>query len=225
MRDGPEIALTASLMGDPVRATMLSLLMSGQALTAGELARETGVAPPTASGHLGLLLDGGLVAVEKQGRHRYFRLAGPDVAIGIEAMMELSENAGRRRFRPGPKDPEMRHARVCYDHLAGECGVDLFERLTRQQIVALEPGGLAVTSSGERRLAEFGVDLAALRRPRRPVCRACLDWSERRSHLAGTLGARLLDRIFELGWARRISGARALRFTARGEREFAALFR
>jgi DNA-binding transcriptional ArsR family regulator len=225
MREGPDIAQTASLIGDPVRATMLSLLMSGQALTAGELAGETGVTPQTASGHLARLLAGGLLAVEKQGRHRYFRLAGPDVAVGLEAMMELSQHAGRRRFRPGPKDPEMRRARVCYDHLAGEYGVALFERLTGAGIVGLEAGGLAVTARGEKPLAEFGLDMPALRKSRRPVCRACLDWSERRSHLAGALGAQLLDRMLALGWARRIAGARALRFSARGEQAFAGLFR
>lgn len=225
MREEPEIAQTASLIGDPARATMLSLLMSGQALTASELAREAGVTPQTASGHLARLLAGGLLAVVKQGRHRYFRLAGPEVATGIEALFGLSQHAGQRRFRPGPKDPEMRRARVCYDHLAGEYGVALFERLTREGIVGLEAGGLVITARGERPLADFGLDMPALRRSSRPVCRACLDWSERRSHLAGALGAQLLDRMLALGWARRIAGARALRFTARGEREFAGLFR
>lgn len=211
-------------MGDPARANMLTSLMGGQALTASELAQVAGIAAATASGHLTQLLDGGLLAVEKQGRHRYYRLAGPDVATAIEALMGLAQQPGRRQVRPGPRDPEMRRARVCYDHLAGERAVELFARLTRLKLIALDDGAIAITSRGESRLAEFGIDIAALKSAKRPICRACLDWSERRSHLAGALGARLLDRLFELDWARRVEGSRIVRFTPRGEASFANLF-
>lgn len=224
MTNGLSISGIGTLMGDPARANMLTSLMDGQALTASELARVAGVAAATASGHLAQLLDGGLLAVEKQGRHRYYRLAGPDVATAIEALMDLAQQSGQRHVRPGPRDPEMRRARVCYDHLAGERAVEFFARLTRLKLIALDDGAVALTSRGERRFAEFGIDIAALKSAKRPVCRACLDWSERRSHLAGALGARLLDRLFELGWARRVEGSRIVRFTPPGEIGFAKLF-
>ena len=223
MRNGPSIAGAGALMGDPARANMLTSLMGGQALTASELANVAGVAAATASGHLAQMLDGGLLAVEKQGRHRYFRLAGPDVATAIEALMDLAQQSGHR-VRPGPRDPEMRKARVCYDHLAGERGVELFATLTRRKLVAFEEGAIAITRRGERRFAEFGIDVVALKSARRPVCRACLDWSERRSHLAGALGARLLERLFELRWASRVEDSRVVRFTPQGETSFAKLF-
>jgi DNA-binding transcriptional ArsR family regulator len=224
MQDGPHIALIGALVGDPARANMLTSLMGGQALTAGELAREAGVTPQTASGHLSRLTAGGLLQVEAQGRHRYFRLAGPDVAAAVEALMDVATHAGQRRTRPGPKDPEMRIARVCYDHLAGERGVHLFARLTSNGLIALDPSGVVVTPVGARKFADFGVDMAALSQSKRPVCRTCLDWSERRPHLAGALGASLLARIFELGWAARVDGSRAVRFTRQGAAKFERVF-
>lgn len=225
MKNGPSIAEVGALIGDPARANMLTSLMSGQALTAGELAKEAGVAAATASGHLTRLLDGELVSVEKQGRHRYYRLSGPDVAVAIEALMDLAERSGPRRVRPGPNDPALRNARVCYDHLAGERGVELFTRLTKLNLIALADGLVTVTAHGERRLAEVGVDFAALVRAKRPLCRTCLDWSERRSHLAGGLGAALLSRFLDLQWVQRVEGTRALKFTSSGELGFAQLFK
>lgn len=223
MKEGPNIALLGSLIGDPARANILTSLMSGQALTAGELSQEAGVTPQTTNSHLAQLVSGGLLIVEKQGRHRYFRLAGADVATAVEALMDLADQAGRRRVRPGPKDPDMRRARVCYDHLAGERGVELFARLSSQGLIALDGAGVAVTPLGDARLGEFGIDLDALRQAKRPVCRTCLDWSERRSHLAGALGARLLERFFELRWAQRVPNSRIVRFTPFGDKEFAKL--
>jgi DNA-binding transcriptional ArsR family regulator len=211
-------------MGDPARANMLTSLMSGQALTASELAQVAGVAAATASGHLAQLLEGRLLAVEKQGRHRYYRLAGPEVAAAIEALMDLAEQPGEKCLRPGPRDPQMRRARVCYDHLAGESGVELFARLTRRKLITLDDGAVAITRRGECQIADFGIDVAALRAGKRPICRTCLDWSERRSHLAGALGAQLLQRFFDLGWARRVKGSRAIEFTPRSETSFARLF-
>lgn len=225
MMTGPNFASMGALMGDPARAGMLIALMGGQALSAGELARVAGIAPATASGHLAQLQAGGLLAVEQQGRHRYYRLAGPDVAAAVEALMHLADHqAQRRRIRPGPKDAEMRLARVCYDHLAGERGVELLVRLTRQQLITLDDGAVEVTPRGERTLALAGIDVAALRLGKRPVCRMCLDWSERRAHLAGALGAALLERLFALGWARRAGDSRIVRFTPPGEAGFARWF-
>lgn len=224
MKDGPSIAPVAALAGDPARANMLSALIGGKALTAGELAREAGVTAQTASAHLGKLLDGGLVEALRQGRHRYFRLAGTDVAEMLETMMNVAERAGHVRTRTGPKAPELRKARVCYDHLAGEMGVALYDRLTRARILT---GGEEpqLTSRGADFAARFGLDVEALASRRRPLCRACLDWSMRRHHLAGALGAALLARIFELKWARRDRSSRAVLFSPEGERAFARLGR
>src|SRR5262249_48036548 len=224
MPTGPSIANVGALMGDPARSNMLTSLMSGQALTASELAHVAGVAAATASGHLTQLLDGGLLAVEKQGRHRYYRLAGPEGASAIQALMDLAEQSGQRSLRPGPRDSQRRKARVCYDHRAGERGVELFARLTRRKLIMLDDGAVAITSQGERRFADFGIALAALRAGKRPICRTCLDWSERRSHLAGALGAQLLHRFFDLRWARRLKGSRVIEFTPAGETSLARLF-
>ena len=224
MKTGPDIALIASLVGDPARANILTALMSGGALTASELAREAGVTQQTASSHLGKLQEGGLIAVEKQGRHRYYRLSGHDVAAVLEGLAGLAARAGHLRVRTGPKDPALRRARVCYDHLAGELAVRMFDHLIASG--ALIQGGEAVglSADGERFIAELGIDLAGVSRSRRPLCKSCLDWSERRSHLAGGLGAALLARFQELKWLRRIEGTRIVALAPEGERRFAALF-
>ncbi len=220
MKYGPDIAMIASLAGDPARANMLTALIGGQALTANELALEAGVAPPTASGHLSKMLDGGLLGVARQGRHRYYRLAGPDVASALESLMNFATTTDMRRTRPGPRDPALRRARVCYDHLAGELGVALFARLCDAGFVGLSGGEIGVTAEGEMRFAHLGIDVAPMRQAKRPVCRSCLDWSERTPHLAGSLGTALLNRIFAEGWAAREPGSRIVRFTPDGERAF-----
>ncbi len=225
MKSGPNISAVGALMGDPARANILTFLMNGKAMTATELAAVAGVAPSTTSGHLGQLVTGGLLVVEKQGRHRYYRLAGPDVAGAIEAMMDLAVQSQQRLVRVGPKDLELRHARVCYDHLAGERGVELFERLSKAKLIVLDGEGITVTARGGHRFQEFGIDIDALKRAKRPICKTCLDWSERRWHLAGGLGAQLLTRFFDLKWAHRVEGARVVRFTPHGEMKFAKLFK
>jgi len=203
---------------------MLTALMSGGALTAGELAREAGVTQQTASSHLGKLQEGGLIAVEKQGRHRYYRLSGHDVAAVLEGLAGLAARAGHLRTRTGPKDPALRRARVCYDHLAGELAVRMFDKLLASGSVVRDGEAVRLSPSGEMFVAELGIDLAAISRSRRPLCKSCLDWSERRSHLAGGLGAALLARFQALKWARRIDGTRLVTFAPEGERQFAALF-
>ncbi|MFM9860234.1 winged helix-turn-helix domain-containing protein [Pseudoxanthobacter sp. M-2] len=224
MKDGPVIAAVAALLGDPARANMLTALMDGRALTASELAGEAGVGLPTASGHLSKLEAGGLVAVEKQGRHRYFRLSGSDVAAVLEGLMGLADRTGAVRTRPGPKEPALRVARLCYDHLAGERGVALLDGLRRRGVLAEHDGELAPTPAGRAFLRDFGIDLAPLAGKRRPLCRACLDWSERRHHLAGSLGAALLTRMAELSWLKVGETGRIVAFTPAGERAFAATF-
>jgi DNA-binding transcriptional ArsR family regulator len=220
MKTGPDIALIAALVGDPARANMLTALMGGKALSAGELAAEAGVSLQTASSHLAKLESGGLLAVEKQGRHRYFRLTGPDIAVMLESMMGLAARVGHVRARPGPKDPALRQARICYDHLAGDTGVRLLDSLLQRRLIRSTAGALTLTSGGKEFANAFGIDLPALERSRRPLCRTCLDWSVRRPHLAGAMGAALLDRVAELGWARREKNSRAFLFTAAGLRQF-----
>lgn len=217
MKHGPDIAQTAAAIGDPARANMLSALMHGAALTATELAYEAGVTKQTASSHLSRLTEAGLLAVEQQGRHRYFRIANEDVASVIEALAGLAARKRPLRTRPGPAEPAMRRARVCYDHLAGELGVGLYEGLTRGRLLKVTDGTPSVTKRGVEAFAELGIDVEALRAGARPVCRACLDWSVRRNHLAGALGAALLTKIYDLGWAKRARDSRVVVFSDRGE--------
>lgn len=224
MKEGPNISIIAALVGDPARANMLNALLGGAALTASELAAEAGVTLQTASSHLAKLRHACLIEQEQQGRHRYFRLAGSDVADVLEGLGTLAARAGHLRIRPGPKDPAMRRARMCYDHLAGEFGVRMFDAMVSRQLLRVEKNDVTLTPRGAAFVADFGVDLAHARSARRPLCKKCLDWSERRSHLAGSLGAALLDRMFDLKWAKREAGGRVVRFTPAGEQGFVAAF-
>jgi DNA-binding transcriptional ArsR family regulator len=224
MKTGPDIALVASLMGDPARANMLTALMSGKALTASELAQEAGVTQQTASSHLGKLQDGGLIDTEKQGRHRYYRLSGQDVAALLESLMGLAARVGHLRVRTGPRDPALRRARVCYDHLAGDLAVRIFDHMLATGAIERQGEDFRLTAAGERFARDLGVDLEVAGRSRRPMCKSCLDWSERRNHLAGAMGAALLARFQALKWVRRTEGSRIVSFTPEGERQFAARF-
>ncbi|MFA5962783.1 MAG: helix-turn-helix transcriptional regulator [Sphingomonas sp.] len=222
MKDGPSIASIAALIGDPARANMLTALMDGRALTVSELAEAAGIGLPTTSGHLGKLDQAGLVTARKQGRHRYFQLSGPDIAELIEALMGVAQRTGARRVRTGPRDVALRTARVCYDHLAGERAVALMRRMVDRGLI-LDGETLALTDGGRAFLAGLGIDVAALGGSRRPLCRACLDWSERKSHLGGALGAAILDHVIAAGWARRAAG-RVVEFTPRGSTAFDRAF-
>ncbi|MBA7466068.1 MAG: metalloregulator ArsR/SmtB family transcription factor [Bradyrhizobium icense] len=227
MKSGPDISMIASLVGDPARANMLTALMSGRALTASELAQEAGITPQTASSHLAKLEAGGLIEPEKQGRHRYYRLTGSDVAQVLEGLAGLAARAGHMRVRTGPKDPALRRARICYDHLAGDLGVQMLDSLRKQRLVRQTKDAIELTGEGRRFFAEsLQIDADRLVHPRRPMCKACLDWSERRHHLAGTLGAAIMTRFTELNWAARdpTPGSRVVNFTRNGEKRFAALF-
>jgi DNA-binding transcriptional ArsR family regulator len=224
MREGPDIARIGALLGDPARTHMLSALMSGQALTAGELAREGGVTAQTASSHLARLAEGGLITARRQGRCVYFALAGQEVAELMEQLAALAAGAGHRRTRPGPRDPAMRRARVCYDHLAGELGVAMLDGLVQRGVIDDRDGALSLAEGGEGFVRDFGVSLEAVRAGRRPLCKACLDWSERRSHLAGGLGKALLEAIYAKGWARRQQGGRVVTFSAPGLATFERTF-
>ncbi len=220
---GNTIAEAASLMGDPARANMLVALMGGQALTAGELARIARVSAPTASGHLARLTEGRILTVTKQGRHRYYRLASAEVAQAIHALTAFAAD-GPPRFRPpGPRDDALRLARTCYDHMAGRLALALADRLVAAGHVILADGAGMVTDEGTIFFARLGI-VTDGNRSRRPLCRTCLDWSERRPHIAGQLGAALLDMMLARGWLLRCNDSRALRLTPAGEQGLRAAF-
>ncbi len=221
-------AETAALVGDPARANMLAALMDGRALTATELARAAGIAPQTASGHLARLTEAGLLAMEQQGRHRYHRLASADVAHMLESIMSVAADRGgpngarRAPIVVGPRDKALRRARTCYDHLAGQLAVAMADRMVERGQVDLSPDGGALTDAGAEFLRGLGVDLEAVaaraaRRGGRVFCCPCLDWSERRSHIAGAVGAALCQCCFTQGWLRRIEGTRAVAVTPAGQ--------
>jgi len=224
MTDSPFIAEAASLIGDPARANILVALLDGRAQTATELGLAAGVAPSTTSGHLAKLLDGRLVSVTSSGRHRYFRLASPAVARVLESLAELAID-GPPRHRPKSRCGEaMARARTCYDHLAGKLGVSIADSLSGRKHVLLSEEGGVVTESGASFLGDLGVRLDKGSGSRRALCRSCLDWSERRWHIGGAVGAALANRCFELGWTARQLDSRAVTITPAGEQGFQELF-
>jgi DNA-binding transcriptional ArsR family regulator len=225
MKDGPHIAKIAALLGDSARADALTALMTDRALTATELAAIAGVTKQTMSAHLSKLLDASLIAVEQQGRHRYFRLADEDVAGLLESLMGVAFRTGAVRLLSSPREPTLRKARICYDHLAGEFGVLAYEALLQNDVLQMSRQGLRLSSAGVDWFRRAGIDTAAASSRRRTFCRPCMDWSERRYHLAGSLGAALLSRVYEQGWARRDRCSRAVLFTSNGERRFRELIR
>jgi DNA-binding transcriptional ArsR family regulator len=226
-----DLAAVASAVADRRRAAILLALLDGRALPATVLATEAGVAPSTASEHLSRLLDAGLVAVEVSGRHRYYRLAGREVAAMLESVARLAPAMQVRSLRQGSRAAAMRSARLCYDHLAGRLGVALMAALLEGGVIAGGDGSHAphhedrlaapgreidyqLTDDGRQRLRDLGVDLAV--RTRRPLVRYCVDWSEQRHHLAGALGAAIAARMLDLDWVRRMRGTRALKLTDAG---------
>jgi DNA-binding transcriptional ArsR family regulator len=217
MKDGPNITRIAALIGDHARAEVLTVLMSGMALTATELADAAGVTRQTISSHLAKLREAGLLAVEAQGRHRYFRLAGDEVAQMLEALMGLAYGTGAVRLRSGPREPALRRARVCYDHLAGELGVAIYDALARRGAFTMCEDGIGLTDEGSRLVRAIGIDVSALKPGRRALCRTCLDWSERRHHLAGTLATAMLQRFEALAWGKRVTDTRVFLFSQSGE--------
>jgi DNA-binding transcriptional ArsR family regulator len=216
----PNVSTVASLIGDPVRAAMLTVLLDGRALPAGELAYAAGITAQTGSSHLSKLLAGGLLAVEHEGRHRYYRLAGSHVAQALEHLAAIQPTGPVRRKALTAEAKQLRHARCCYDHLAGEIGVAVTHGLQeRAYIVPVPEKRFEVTASGAVWFGSIGVDLATLSPSRRGLARQCLDWTERTHHLAGPLGVRLLRVLCEQGWFRRADGSRAVQITPRGRME------
>ncbi len=225
---GVDIAPVAALMADPARAAMLGALVAGPALSAGELGQVAGVSPATASSHLARLLDGGLVTVTRQGRHHYYGLAGHEVAEAFEAIASISPVRPVRSLRQSRQAALLAQARTCYDHLAGRAGVALLDALLHGGMLTGDGTGAEatyqVTSSGADTLAGFGVDVAKIRQSRRRFAGACLDWTQRRPHLNGALGAAVTARLLELGWIQRGPTPRAIRITGPGRDGLAATF-
>jgi DNA-binding transcriptional ArsR family regulator len=224
MITGPLIAEIAALVGEPARATMLSALLDGRALTATELAFAARITPQTASTHLAKLTEAGLLSPIRDGRHRYFRLASPKAVEMLDGIVAVVlEN--RPRCRPLTRQArELSAARICYDHLAGRLSVDLTEFFTTHEYMLVDDAAAEITQEGTRFLTEFGVDLPALSSSRRRFCRLCVDWTERRPHIAGALGAALTRRCFDLGWTERMKHSRAVIVTALGKRGFFETF-
>lgn len=220
-----DVAGVARLIGEPARAAMLDALLSGRALAAGELGRVGGVSPATASEHLARLRDGGLVDVVAAGRHRYYRLAGPDVAHALEALALVSPRKPVRSLRQSRAAAALAVARTCYDHLAGQVGVALHDALVAGEALAAGGDGYRLTGNGAALLTRLGVDVAGAAAARRAFARPCLDFTERRPHLAGALGAALCARLLADGWlVRPATGQRGLRVTGRGRDALAAHF-
>lgn len=216
----PDIASIGALIGHQARAAMLVSLLSGRAHTATELALEADVTAQTASSHLSQLVDGGLLVVRKQGRHKYFQLRDHQVAALLEQLLSLSAIRGKQNIRTGPADPRLRYARVCYDHLAGSLAVEVFNTLVERGWIVSAADVAALTPQGKAHFEKQGFWPNS---HQRPTCRACLDWSERRSHLAGELGSWLLEQVLHHGWATRDPDSRIVVFSARGERQFRSL--
>ena len=225
MKEGPDIARIGALIGDPARANILTALMSGKALTASELASEAGITRATASSHLRKLEEAALIVQRPSGRHKYFALAGEDVASSLEALMSLAAGRGHLRTQTGPRDPALRKARVCYNHLAGDMGVRMYNHMHARGCFESSVNGLQLTEPGSAFVADLGLDLQKLPPSSAPFCRECLDWSARQTHLAGRLGRALLTHFLEKGWARRIPDTRIIDFSPEGERLFNQTFR
>ncbi|MFK7696046.1 ArsR/SmtB family transcription factor [Paenibacillus sp. HJGM_3] len=216
MEAKPNLVEVAALVGDPSRVTMLLELLGGKALPASVLARAAGITPQTASSHLAKLVEGGLLVMEMSGRHRYYRLAGPEVAYALEALNAIAKQKPVRSLKEYDQSKVLRYARTCYDHIAGEVGVGLTDRLLALRMIERSGRDFVVSQEGYERFKRFGIDVDQVQKGRRHFARQCLDWSERRHHIAGGLGAAITNRLFELGWITRIPGGRAVRVTEAG---------
>ncbi|SDR36539.1 transcriptional regulator, ArsR family [Paraburkholderia fungorum] len=217
MHAQPNLSATAFLISDAARAAMLMALADGRALPAGELAHAAGVTAQTASSHLAKLLDGGLLAVEQQGRHRYYRLADPQVAVALESLASIGARRPVRRKAPTRDARKLRLARCCYDHLAGQAGVAItLGLIERGFLMPASDKTFDVTQAGSAWFAGMGLDVDALRPGRHGIARQCLDWTERRHHLAGPLGVGLLDLLCSKGWLRRAKASREVQITPDG---------
>jgi DNA-binding transcriptional ArsR family regulator len=218
-----DLPAVAGLIANRARAAMLDLLLDGEAHPANDLAREAHVAPSTASGHLASLVDNGLIDVDVVGRQRRYRLSGPEVARALEALAALAPRRPVSSLAQANAGEHLRFGRTCYDHLAGRLGVSLTDALVAGRALRFRNSAFALTRSGEAFLESIGMDVALAREQKRGFALACQDWTERRSHLAGALGAAFCERLFDMGWIRRRPGGRAVAVTAEGAKELRTL--
>jgi len=224
MITGPIIAEIAALVGDPARATMVSALLDGRALTASELALAARITPQTASSHLAKLAGAGLLSMVRKGRQRYFQFASPAVADMIDGIVGVALEK-RPRYRPLSRQSRaLSAARICFGHLAGRLSVDLIDSMVAREFVVLDAEAAEITRTGARFLTEFGIELPTRRSSHGHFCRLCLDWTERRPHLAGAVGAAIATRYFDLGWLERIKRSQAVIVTRSGRRGFQETF-
>ena len=224
MITGPIIAEIAALVGDPARATMVSALLDGRSLTASELASAARITPQTASTHLAKLTEAGLLSVLRSGRHRHFRLASAAVAGMIDGIVAVALEK-RPRYRPLSRQARaLSAARICYDHLAGRLSVDLTDSFVAREYIVVDGEAGEITAAGARFFSEFGVEFPAPCSTRRHLCRLCLDWTERRPHIAGAMGAAITRRYFDLGWTERVKRSHAVIVTPLGRRGFQETF-
>jgi DNA-binding transcriptional ArsR family regulator len=219
-----DLATVGRAIGDPHRAQFLLALFGGEELTAGELGRRSGASSSLASSHLRKLLDSGLITVERHGRERRYRLAGPEVARALEGLLLIAPPRTGNGLRDSVRGEAIKRARTCYDHLAGRLGVALADAMETQQLLRPVSDGWELTETGEARLRKLGCELPALRRGRRPLLRPCMDWTERRPHVAGALGAAIAEQLIEQDWVQRLPGSRAVRVTRHGERQLRSQF-
>ncbi|AHC18155.1 MULTISPECIES: helix-turn-helix transcriptional regulator [Paenibacillus] len=218
------VAMIASLVSEPSRAAILTALLDGRFHTASELAHMAGIKPQTASFHLAKMTEAQVVTVEKQGRHRYFGIQDPEVAQVMESLLSIAPPVPIHSFKHASENEALRLARTCYDHVAGQLGVQLMSFFIQKGILSEDQDGLHITEQGETFFTDFQIDLTQTRHKRRSFSHKCLDWSERRHHLAGALGNAVLDRLFELNWIERLPTTRAIRVTADGKRGFKEIF-
>src|SRR5579864_8448157 len=224
MKEKYAISSLGYLLADPGRSAMLMALLEGRALPAGELARAAAVSAQSASAHLAKLNRGGLITMQREGRCRYYKLAGPRVANALEALGAISTVRPVAEYSTAKADQSMLLARSCYDHLAGRVGVALTETMQKQRVIVTEgERDYRVTARGAEWLGELGIKIASLEKSKRNVARRCLDWTERRPHVAGALGAALMKHFIDDGWLARYRGTRALRVTTKGRRSFTSL--
>lgn len=223
MGDTDMLSTVASLLGEPARTRILTALLTGRALTAKELAYFAGVTAATASSHLSRLVAGHLLVMEKQGRCHYYRLHSAEVAHAIEGLMTVATVPSNGWPPHHHVAPALREARMCYDHVAGRLGVALCDMLLRRRYVVIRDGGGEVTTAGERFLAGLGVDLPKARGAKRHYCRSCIDWTERRHHVSGAVGAALAEALLAQRWIARVPDSRALTVTASGRKKLAEL--
>ncbi|AZH27811.1 MULTISPECIES: winged helix-turn-helix domain-containing protein [unclassified Paenibacillus] len=224
MSTNSNVAMIASLVSEPSRAAILTALLDGRFHTASELAHMAGIKPQTASFHLAKMTEAQVVTVEKQGRHRYYGIQDPEVAQVMESLLSIAPPVPIKSFKQASENEAIRLARTCYDHVAGHLGVQIMSFFIQRGILSEDQDGLHITQQGEIFFADFQIDLKNTRQKRRSFSHKCLDWSERRHHLAGALGSALLDRLFELHWVEHLPTTRAIRITAEGKRGFKEVF-